>query len=285
MALMRAAVFLPLPALEATGRVLGRIAFRLVPRRRRIASRNIALCFPELDEAARRRLVRRCFESAGMGLLETGTTWWGSNRRFRALATIEGLEHLDAARQGGNGGVILLSCHFTCLEICLRALLERVSFHPMYRPHENPVIERFMRKSRTRLSENPIRKDDIRGLIRSLKAGNVVWYAPDQAYRGKMSAMVPFFGHPAATNLATSRISSLTGAPVVPLFFRRTRGPRPFRIELRPALDNFPGPDDRTDAERINRLFEDAIRETPEQYLWLHRRFKTLDDDNHSVYN
>ena len=277
MGLMRLSVLMPLPMLQATGRLLGRIACRTLSRRRRIAERNIARCFPELDGPTQAALVRQTFEAAGMGLLETALTWWGSDRRFRNIAAIDGLEHLDAAREKGKG-VILLSCHFTCLEICLRALLSERPFHPMYRAHENPVIERFMRRSRTRLSENPIPKDDVRALIRSLKAKKVVWYAPDQAYRGKMSAMVPFFGHDAATNLATSRIAAMTGAPVVPLFFRRSDGLQPFRIELMPPLDNFPGDDPAADAERINRVFEDAIRETPGQYLWIHRRFKSLDD-------
>ncbi len=269
---MRLLVFLPFRVQLATGRLLGRAASRVLVRRRWVALKNLELCFPKLSQEARAKLLRQHFESLGQGIFETAFTWWAPDRRLAGLSETVGLEHLTAARALGKG-VILLSAHFTTLEIGCRLLLLRQPFHPMYRRHENPLFEKIMRASRERLSENPIRKDDVRQLMRSLRAGNTVWYAPDQAYRGKNAAPVPFFGVPAATNLSTSRLARASGAPVLPFFSLRLPDGR-YRLIIQPPLADFPGDDPETDAARINLVIEQIVREAPEQYLWVHRRFK-----------
>lgn len=274
LAVMRVLVLLPLAMQLALGRALGRLAMRLLRRRRNIASINLALCFPELSARQQQALLRAHFESLGQGVFETAFTWWAPERRLAGLALVEGLEHLVAARAAGHG-VILLSAHFTTLEIGCRLLLQFEPFHPMYRRHENPLFEKVMRASRQRLSDNPIRRDDVRGLLRSLRDGHAVWYAPDQAHRGKSAADVPFFGIPASTNLATTRLAQASKAPVLPFFSLRTQDGR-YRLIIKPALDNFPGESAERDAARINAIIEQTVREAPEQYLWVHRRFKAV---------
>ncbi len=272
--LMRLLVLLPFPAQLAMGRLLGRVALRVLKRRRHIAAVNLRLCFPELDETSRKSLLKAHFEALGQGVFETAFTWWAPARRLSGMAVGEGLEHIASARAGGRG-VILLSAHFTTLEIGCCLLLQTEKFHPMYRRHENPLFEKVMRASRERLSENPIRRDDVRGLLRSLRQGHAVWYAPDQAYRGKSAGNVPFFGVPAATNLATSRLARTSGAPVLPFFSLRQEDGR-YRLIVQPALENFPSDDAEADAARINRVIADTVRKAPEQYLWVHRRFKAV---------
>lgn len=272
--LMRVLVVLPLGWQRALGKGLGRLACRWLRRRRHIAATNLALCFPELDERERKALLRRHFESLGQGVFETAFTWWAPDRRLAGLAVIEGLPHLQRALAAGRGA-ILLSAHFTTLEIGCRLLLQEQPFHPMYRRHENPLFEEIMRASRERLSDKPIRRDDVRSLLRSLRDGHAVWYAPDQAYRGKHAAPVAFFGVPAATNLATSRLARSSGAPVLPFFSLRLPDGR-YRLLIEPPLENFPGERPEEDAARMNRIIEAAVRQAPEQYLWVHRRFKAV---------
>ncbi len=280
--LMRLLVLLPFGMQLAAGRMLGRAASRVLRQRSQIALTNLELCFPEMSRRARMQLLRLHFESLGQGVFETAFTWWAPDRRLAGLADTDGLAYLDEALRGGKG-VILLSAHFTTLEIGCRLLLLQRPFHPMYRRHENPLFEKVMRASRERLSDNPIRKDDVRQLLRSLRSGHAVWYAPDQAYRGKNAAPVPFFGVPAATNLATSRLARMSGAPVLPFFSLRLPDGR-YRLSIQPPLAQFPGEDPRADAERINVIIEEMVREAPEQYLWVHRRFKATETGSSDPY-
>ncbi len=258
----------------AAGRAIGWLACRLAGSRRRIAATNLRLCFPELDEAARRRLLHAHFLSLGMGVVETAMSWWTPARRLRPLARIEGLDNLERALEGGKG-VILLSAHFTTLEIGGRLLSLHAPFHVMYREHKNPLFERIMRRARERHFEKAIPRDDLRGMLRSLKANMPVWYAPDQNYGREHSIFVEFFGVPAATITATARLAKISGAAVVPFFQERLPGAAGYRLRLLPALEDFPSGDERADTQRINDVIEAEVRRIPEQYLWVHRRFKT----------
>jgi len=267
------AAHLPWRMQLAFGRLLGRAARRVARRRRRIAESNVALCLPELDEHERGRLVRRHFESLGIGVMEVAACWWMPTRRLRARVRVEGLEHLEAAARTGRG-VLLLTAHFTTLELGGRLL---GLFHPVkavYRPHENPLIGHFMRTRRTARSAGVIRRGDTRGLLRALRAGSAVWYAPDQGYLGARSVQVPFFGVPAPTNTATARLASMSGAPVLPFFVERLPRGAGYRLEIHPPLEDFPSGDDAADAARVNAALETGIRRVPEQYLWTHDRFK-----------
>ena len=268
----------------ATGRLIGRLAFRLGRRRRRIAATNLELCFPELTDTQRQHLLSEHFVSLGIALIEFALSWWGSDAKLEPLAQIQGLEHLQCALQEGNG-VILLSAHFTTLEIGGRLLARHTPFHVLYREHKNPVIEHVMGKARKRLYEKAIPRSDMNALRKSLKENRAVWYAPDQDHGTGSSVFVPFFGIPATTLTTTSRIASISGAPVVPFFQRRLPGSHGYALELLPALEDFPGDDVASDTARIMQLIEAQVRQQPEQYLWAHRRFKTRPAGEPQVYD
>lgn len=274
---------LPYPVLAALGRAIGSLAARLPLSFVRIARTNMGICLPELSDQQRELLVKEHFKSLGIGIFETAISWWGSKRRVAKLASLEGVEHLQAALERGRGA-ILLSAHFTTLEIGGRVLCDgRPDCDIMYRPTANAVLERFLMRNRGRRAKRAIPRDDVRTLIASLKSNEPVWYAPDQAYRKKGAEMVPFFGIPAATNTATSRLARMTGAAVLPYFQERLPSGR-YRMVIHPMLENFPSDDPAADARRFNELIEAQVRRVPEQYLWIHRRFKGLTPDYPDYY-
>ncbi|NHA16138.1 LpxL/LpxP family Kdo(2)-lipid IV(A) lauroyl/palmitoleoyl acyltransferase [Thioalkalivibrio sp. XN279] len=271
---VRLLVALPYGAQRIAGRIIGRTALVFARQRRAIAARNLELAFPELDAAARRELLRRHFESLGMSIIETGMCWWASDARISRLVEVSGLEHAEAALAAGHGA-IMLTGHFTTLDLGGRFLTRVAPVSAMYRPHRNPLFEEIMRRGRERSARQAFVKTDVRAMIRALRTNHLVWYAPDQAHkRGKYSAVVPFFGVPAPTNTATSAFARLGQAPVIPFFPVRLPGRGGYRLEILPPLKDFPGSDPDADALRINHLLEERIRLCPEQYLWVHRRFK-----------
>lgn len=279
-------VFEPLPfaVLVVLGKLIGTVVVRLPLSFVRIARRNLELCLPERAPQERERLLREHFRSLGIGMFETAMSWWSSDERIRKLTRLEGREHLEAALARGRGA-ILLSAHFTTLEIGARALCARVVASIMYRPTRNVVLERFLRRLRGKQAKRAIPRDDVRTLISALKANEPVWYAPDQSYRKKGAEMVPFFNIPAATNTATSRLARMTGAAVLPYFPERLPGARGYRMVIQPMLEDFPTEDPAADARRFNELIEAQVRRVPEQYLWIHRRFKGLSADDPDYYS
>jgi KDO2-lipid IV(A) lauroyltransferase len=274
---------LPFPLLIGLGRAIGKVLAVLPLSFVRIARRNLELCFPEKSADERERILRSHFESVGIGLFETALSWWSSDERIRRLGAMTGQEHLDAALARGRG-VILLSAHFTTLEIGARSLTARGPTNVMYRPTSNPVLERFLALNRSKHAKRAIPRDDVRSLITALKSNEAVWYAPDQAYRKKGAEMVPFFGIPAATNTATSRLARMTKAAVLPYFVERLPGAKGYQLTIMPALDSFPSDDPAEDARRFNELIEAHARRVPAQYLWIHRRFKGLTEDYPNYY-
>jgi len=283
-AVLRLLCLLPLRAQLGIGAALGGVAMRFAGRRRHIAATNLALCFPDLDDDARRRLLRRHFAALGMSLFETGEGWWTSNAHIQKRVEIRGREHLSAARNLGRG-VIMLSAHFTPMELVGRAMAAAVPVQVLYREHENPVVERVLRRNREGHFEKAIPRDDMRGLLRALKANGVVWFAPDQNYGHKHGVFAPFFGVSAATNNAAARLAKSSGAAVVPSLYRRLPGQARYVIDIYPALADFPSGDPEADTARINRLLEDYIRKAPEQYWWVHRRFKDRPAGERDVYD
>jgi KDO2-lipid IV(A) lauroyltransferase len=267
----------------AIGRLLGFLVYLFGTDRRRVTRTNIELCFPKLSAAKIRSLVRAHLTALGIAIIEIALGWWGTERKLRNLVTISGLDNLENALRQGKG-VLLLSAHFTTLEIGGRLLSMHTPFHVLYRRHKNPVIEFLIQKSRTRLYENAIERGDLRTMINSLRDNRPVWYAPDQDSGSDNSVFVPFFGVPAATLTTTSRLAGITGARVVPFFQTRLPGSRGYRLTLLPALEQFPGSSIEADTRRIVELIEDRIRENPEQYVWAHRRFKTRPPGAKPVY-
>ena len=279
---MRAVEKLPYSAQMQLGNAIGLLLRRLPLSYVRIARRNIALCLPQLNESERAALLDRHCRSLGMALCETADTWWSSDRRLKGLADVQGLHHLEAALAKGRGA-ILVGGHFTTIEISTRILGTVVPLNVIYRPMKNALLSHIMFESFCRHGK-PIPKDDIRSMVRALKRNEAVWFAPDQSYRNKGAAMVKFFGIPAASNPATSRLARISGAAVMTYFGERLPGNAGYRVVIGPALENFPGTDPVDDVERYNRLLEAQVRQVPEQYLWVHRRFKGLTSDYPDYY-
>lgn len=265
------------------GILLGKLMYLLMPRRRRIARINIGLCFPELGERERQALLRKSFKSLGIGIIELAMTWWGPKRRLQKLVQIEGLEHLQKALKKGKGA-LLLSAHFTTLEIGSRLITFYQPIAAMYRKYKNPLFGEILRRVRNNIFESAVLHSNVRGLVSCLKKNLPVWYAPDQNYQRRYCIFVPFFNIPTATITATSRIAKLSGTEVVPFFQERLPGTRGYKLRILPALKNFPSGDDVVDTTRINKLIEDEVRRLPEQYFWVHQRFKKMPDSMESRY-
>lgn len=270
--LLKASALLPLPWTRAFGKAFGNLAATAFPYRRKIALTNLRLCFPERDEAGHRRLLRQHYQAVGMGIFEMGAAWYQSDERVRALAEVHGLEHLDAVNASGRGA-LLLTAHSTTLEIVGRILITHRPFSCLYRKPNQPVLAREMTRSRQRLMRRVIHFDEMTELVRALRSGELIWYAPDQGKRLKYSALVPFFGVPAVTNTATGRIARMGRAAILPFFGYRQPNGR-YRVDILPEMTELPTEDPEADARVINRLIESFIRKAPEQYFWLHRRFK-----------
>lgn len=266
---------LPFRLLMRLGRMAGRLALHLNPERRRIAATNIALCFPELDPAAQQALVRANLCDVGMMLAEFALGWMGSDRAVAKVpVTVEGLEHLEAARAAGRG-VLLVGGHFSHLEFSARLVSSHIRIAGMYRRMDSDVFEFAVLRARLHYADAMFDKDDIRGTVRYLKAGGTLWYAPDQDMRSKDNVFVPFFGVPAATITATHHLARLSNALVIPFYHRRLPGDAGYAMRLGAPLAEFPSDDAAVDTARVNGQIEQMVREAPEQYLWVHKRFKT----------
>jgi KDO2-lipid IV(A) lauroyltransferase len=265
---------LPYPALAWLGRRLGALALHLNSARRHIARVNIDLCFPQLSPAEREALVEANLRDIGMMLVEFALGWMGTDRALSKLPlTVEGIEHLAAARAAGRG-VLLVGGHFSHLELSARLVSSRISIAGMYRKMDSAVFEWAVLRARLHYADAMFDKDDLRGTVKYLRAGGTVWYAPDQDMRSKDSAFVPFFGVPAATITATHHLARLSGAAVIPFFHRRLPGGG-YALRLGAPLADVPSTDAAADTAKVNGCIEQMVREAPAQYLWVHKRFKT----------
>jgi KDO2-lipid IV(A) lauroyltransferase len=276
-------VQLPYPLLRGIAWLLGRLLLVTAVDRRHIALRNLELCFPDMAQNERKLLLRKNLDSMAMALMETAMAWFWPQWRLRRLFDIEGLEHLQS---NDERGVILMAMHFSTLDIGAAFLNMSTDVDGMYRPHKNPVYDFVQRRGRERHNPNNevLTREDVRGMIRRLKQGRAVWYAPDQDYGPKQSVFVPFFGVEAATVTATAKFARLGKARVVPFVQTRLPGCRGYKVKIYPELEGFPGADEKADAQRINQFIEQRILEQPEQYMWVHRRFKTRPEGAASVY-
>lgn len=279
-------VQLPYKVQLCIGRVLGGLMYRVAGDRRRIAARNLELCFPEKTAAERERLLKDNFASTGIAFFEMAMSWWWSKPRLAKLAHVEGLEHLEHAQREGKG-VILMAFHFTTLEIGAALLGQKHTIDGMYREHNNPLFDFIQRRGRERHNADSlaVERDDVRGMLKLLRSGRAIWYAPDQDYGSKQSIFVPLFGIPAATVTATSKFAKLGKAQVVPFTQQRLADGSGYKLVIHAPLSDFPGESDEADCLRINQWVERAIRECPEQYLWAHRRFKTRPPGEPKLYD
>ena len=275
---------LPQRALSWLGRRLGALV-RLAPSARRsIAQANIALCFPEIDAREQAALVDANLRDIGMMLVEFALGWMGTDRRIADIPIrIEGLHHLEAARAQGRG-VLLVGGHFSHLELCARLISRRIPIAGMYRQMDSAVFEWVVLRARLHYAAAMFDKDDIRGSVKYLRSGGTLWYAPDQDMRSKDTVFVPFFGVPAATITATHHLARMSGAMVIPFFHRRLPDDQGYALRLGAPLEDFPGTDALVDTARVNGCIEQMVREAPEQYLWVHKRFKTRPPGQPSIY-
>lgn len=276
---------LPYAVLLVLGRALGAVMLRTAASRRHIMQRNLELCFPDLSEQQREHVLRENFASTGMAFFEMAMSWWWPKKRLRRLVRIEGLQYLQDA-QAQQQGVILMAIHFTTLEIGAALLGQQHTIDGMYRAHDNPVFDYVQRRGRERHNADAraIEREDVRGMIKVLRQGRAIWYAPDQDYGPKQSLFVPLFGVPAATVTATSKFAKLGRAQVIPMTQTRLAGGQGYVIKIEPPLQDFPSESDEQDCIRINQWIEQAIAEQPEQYLWAHRRFKTRPEGEAKLY-
>jgi KDO2-lipid IV(A) lauroyltransferase len=282
MGVMMAGARLPWSLQRGIGHVLGKLAPWLARDRRRAAEVNLAMCFPDMPAADRAALLDASFDALGVGLFEFARAWWGSAEPMRRTVRVEGLEQLRALQAEGRG-VLMVSGHFMTLEMCGRLMCDHVPLAGMYRRHKNPVFEWAVKRGRLRYATHMFTNDEIRGAVRHLKQGGMLWYAPDQDMRGKDTVFAPFFGVPAATITATHQLARLTGCAVVP-FFHRREGDR-YVLRVAPALEDFPSADPVADSARVNAQIEAMVREAPDQYLWIHRRFKRQPEGRSRFYD
>ena len=265
---------LPLPLIALLGDGLGMLLHAVARERRFVVHTNLRLCFPELSEKARLGIARAHFRALGRAILEQGIAWWSSEKRIRGMVKVTDHHYLEQALEGQ---VIVLALHFVGLDMgAIRMSMEH-SMIDIYSPQKDPVFDAVLRKARARFGNSKFisRVEGIRPVVRAMREGWSLFYLPDMDYGPEQSIFVPFFGIQAATIAGLSRLAKLTGAKVVPFVSRQIPGGAGYEVRFYPAWDNFPTDDAVADTRRMNAFIEERVRETPEQYYWVHKRFKT----------
>ena len=268
--------FLPAPVLAMLGRGLGLLVYSIASRRRKIAAINLAWCFPELDEFARKDLLKANFLTLGRSILDRGILWWGTQERINRLIKVVGEEKIHTLQKAGRP-IILLVPHFFGLDAGAMAMAMRFDLVTIYAPQRNTVFEKVFYKGRRRFGNQLMltRQDGARTTVKAMKSGRPFYYLPDLNYRRRDSIFVPFFGIQTATISGLSRLSKAAGAVVVPCVTRMLPGGEGYRVEISDPWTEFPTENVEADTARMNVWIEASIRTMPEQYFWLHRRFKT----------
>lgn len=277
-------VQLPYPVLYRLGHAMGRLAMRLMKRRAKIAYRNLELCFPEMSEAERQQLAVKNFESVGMGVIETGIAWFWPTARINRWMDASGLEHIRAVQDSGRG-VLLIGIHFLTLEMGARMFGIHNPGIGVYRPNDNPVIDLLQTWGRMRSNKDMIDRKDLKGMVRALKNGEIIWYAPDHDYGPRASVFAPLFAvKDAATTSGTWMLAKMSKACIVPFVPRRKPDGKGYELIILPPECTPPLNDAETTATWMNKVIEQCIMMAPEQYMWLHRRFKTHPEGMPSLY-
>jgi KDO2-lipid IV(A) lauroyltransferase len=266
--------FLPLPLLALLGRGLGLLIYAFVGERRHVTLTNLRLCFPEWDENRRKRAARLHFQAFGRGFVEHGMLWWSSKERLQRLIRVEGVEHWQAV---ADRPVIWLAPHFVGLDMGGTRIITEWQGVSVYSHQKDPVLDRILLRGRTRFVTPVLfsRQDGIRPVVRAVRRGLPLYYLPDMDLGSRDSIFVPFFGVAAATVTGLARIAQLAGAVVVPAVTRQLPGGMGYVLKFYPAWSDFPTGNLAADVRRMNAFIEERVREMPEQYFWLHKRFKT----------
>ena len=273
---------LPWVVSRKLGEWLGALLFHFASSRREIARVNVKLCFPELSEPEQERLVRDILRNVGLSFVETAIALWGPDQKFKNRYTLKGLDILHRLQNEGRG-VLLLGGHYSTLDVAGRIMGLNIECDMIYRVDRNPLLAAAMARARETYSGVTIPRDEVRQLVKNLRKGHRIWYAPDQDYGVQNTVFAPFFGIQAATVTATARMAQMGRAAVVPFeHYRDEQGV--YHVELKEPLENFPSGDDVADASAVNAVVESVVRRHPEQYLWVHRRFKTRPEGEASPY-
>jgi KDO2-lipid IV(A) lauroyltransferase len=281
--LLRLMTLLPIRWTQAIGTGLGMLAYRLVPSRRRVARINIRQAYPEYSEEQVRALNLASFKSLGISIFETALAWWSNRDYMRSICEVEGKQHLDDALARGKG-VVLLTGHFTTLEIGAMLIGLHTRLNGVYKKAHNPMFNAFMAHYRSTYGEELIENKNVRALIRGLRKGRATWFAPDQDFGDQDIVFTPFLGGIASTLTATARMAEMTGASVVPFYPVRLDRGKGYRLVIMPALEDFPTDDIEKDSARINRAIEEMVYANPDQYGWVHKRFKKRPPGEPSIY-
>jgi KDO2-lipid IV(A) lauroyltransferase len=275
--------FLPFRLIVAIGNGLGILLYPLASERRRVGMINLKLCFPEMSEDARKRLVRDHFKMFCRGLIERSVLWWSSGERIRSLIRVEGIEHFEAIK---DKPAILLTPHFVGMDAGGQWIAQHTDTVCMYANQKNVYLTELLLKKRARFRNQHLysRQQGLRPILKGMREGMPFIYPPDQDQGIKDGAFIPFFGVPSATMTSMPRIAQMTGAKIVPSITRVLPGGEGYVLTFYPAWENYPSGDDIADARRMNAFIEDRIREMPEQYFWLHKRFKTRPEGEEKFY-
>ena len=276
--------WLPLPVLAWLARGLGSMLYLVGRARRRVALKNLSLCFPELSVQQQRRIARDHFRSFSQVVLEQGLLWWASDRRFQRLIRVQGMEHWRAVE---SRPIIWLAPHFAGLDWAGVRLSAERPVASVYSRQNSELLNRMLLKGRNRFNQSVLfsRQDGLRGVVKALRQGTSFYYLPDLDFGRRDALFVPFFGVLAATVTGLSRIAKLTNALVLPVIARQLPGGRGYDVTIYPAWADFPTDDVAADTRRMNAFIEARIEEMPEQYLWTHKRFKTRPEGEPSFYD
>lgn len=266
--------FLPFRVIVAIGNSMGSLLYLLAGERRRVGLINLKLCFPEMTDQAREQLLKDHFKLFLRGIIERSILWWASSDRISSLIRVEGIGHFEAI---WGKPAILLTPHFVGMDAGGQWIAQHTDTVCMYANQKNPYLTELLLKKRARFRNQYLysRQQGLRPIIKGMRQGLPFIYPPDQDQGIKDGAFVPFFGVPAATMTSVSRIAKMTDAKVVPSITRVLPGSGGYVLTFYPAWENFPSGDDVLDARRMNEFIEARVREMPEQYFWLHKRFKT----------
>ncbi|HAU8262856.1 MAG: kdo(2)-lipid IV(A) palmitoleoyltransferase [Enterobacteriaceae bacterium] len=277
-------VQLPYPLLSHLGETLGKLARPFLKRRERIARRNLELCFPNMDDELREAMIEKNFMSLGMALFETGMAWFWPDSRVRRWFDVEGYQNLVTA-QASQRGVMVVGVHFMSLELGGRVMGLCQPMMATYRQHNSELMEWVQTRGRMRSNKSMIDRRNLKGLVSELKKGEAVWFAPDQDYGSKGSTFAPFFSvENAATTNGTYVLSRLSGASMLTVTMVRKADRSGYSLHIGKAMTDYPAKDEHEAASYINKVIEREILRAPEQYLWIHRRFKTRPPGEASLY-
>ncbi len=280
--LMRLSVFLPFSTQVFLGTIIGKFLYPIMSELRKVAYTNISNCFPEKRQSQVTTMVKRNFEAVGISFFETANAYYASDNKIKKTLTIEN-EYLFINALKKECGIILLCSHFMPLMLGSRAILIKHKIANVYRPQNNKLFDQIMVNGYQKNGAVMIKNTDTRSIVKALSNDLPIWYAPDQDLGNKNSIFAPFFDIQTATASATARLAKNNNTRVIPYSFVRTN--QGYKMTFQEPLDNYPSGDALNDAQRTNQILEKQILNNPEQYLWIHRRFKTRPEGESSLYS